>query len=148
MPGYGVLPADEGEGLLPWSWAEERLARSRSFWLSTVGRDRRPHAMPVWGVWQAGALYFSTGAETKKARNLAGNSACVVTTELPHEAVVVEGTASLVPGPAPAVATAYRSKYGMAYPADSRLYRVAPRKAFALIDDDSRFIATATRWAW
>jgi len=25
MPGYGLLPPDEGTGLLPWSWAEERL---------------------------------------------------------------------------------------------------------------------------
>ena len=25
MPGYGLLGPDEGTGLLPWSWAEERL---------------------------------------------------------------------------------------------------------------------------
>ena len=26
MPGYGILPATEGTGLLPWSWAVERLS--------------------------------------------------------------------------------------------------------------------------
>ena len=33
MPGYGILPAGEGTGLLPWEWAVERLARSHDYWL-------------------------------------------------------------------------------------------------------------------
>lgn len=148
MPGYGLLPAEEGEGLLPWSWAEERLARSRSYWLSTVRSDGRPHAMPLWGVWLDGALYFSTGSQTIKAQNLCRNPACVVTSELPREAVVVEGTAALMSGRLPQVEVAYREKYGMGYPADSHVFRVRPAKAFALIDDDSRFVGTATRWEW
>ena len=32
MPGYGVLPADEGEGLLPFEWAEARLRAARNYW--------------------------------------------------------------------------------------------------------------------
>jgi hypothetical protein len=36
MPGYGVLVAAEGTGLLPWSWAQDRLARARNYWLATV----------------------------------------------------------------------------------------------------------------
>jgi len=148
MPGYGLLPADRGEGLFPWSWAEERLARSRSYWVSTVRPDGRPHAMPVWGVWLDGALYFSTGAQTVKARNLERNAACVFTCELPHEAVVVEGTASLVTDRVPEVETIYEEKYGMGYPPGSHLYRVQPTKAFALVDEESRFVGTATRWTW
>jgi hypothetical protein len=27
MPGYGLLDATQGTGLLPWSWAVERLER-------------------------------------------------------------------------------------------------------------------------
>lgn len=50
MPGYGVLGAGEGRGLLPWSWAEERLGASHRYWVVSVGRDGQPHAMPVWGV--------------------------------------------------------------------------------------------------
>ena len=48
MPGYGV-PDDVG-GLLPWSWAEERLVSNRNYWVVTVDADHHPHAMPVWGL--------------------------------------------------------------------------------------------------
>jgi hypothetical protein len=48
MTDYGV--PEELEGTLPWSWAEERLAESRNFWLVTADGNGRPHAMPVWGV--------------------------------------------------------------------------------------------------
>ena len=51
MPGYGILGPDGGTGLLPWSWAEERLRDSRNYWLATVRPDGRPHVMPVWAVW-------------------------------------------------------------------------------------------------
>jgi len=30
MPDYGFRGPDEGSGLLPWSWAEERLTESRN----------------------------------------------------------------------------------------------------------------------
>ena len=29
MPGYGILPANEGSGLIPWAEAERRLANLR-----------------------------------------------------------------------------------------------------------------------
>ena len=61
MPGYGVLPAEEGRGLLPFEWASERLVRSRSYWVSTVRPDGRPHLMPVWGVFVDDVFTFSTG---------------------------------------------------------------------------------------
>jgi len=51
MPGYGLLDAAQGAGLLPWSWAVERLQRSHDYWVATVRPDGRPHVMPVWGVW-------------------------------------------------------------------------------------------------
>ena len=60
MPGYGLLPENDGTGLLPWSWAETRLMNSRNYWLATVWPQRRPHVMPVWGMWQEGlATWFS-----------------------------------------------------------------------------------------
>ena len=34
MPGYGTLGAEEGIGLLPWAWAEERLVRSHDYWFA------------------------------------------------------------------------------------------------------------------
>jgi hypothetical protein len=36
MPGYGVLGAAEGSGLLAWSWADERLRASHDYWLATT----------------------------------------------------------------------------------------------------------------
>ena len=50
MPaGYGVPESDEG--LLPWSWAVERLESARNYWFGTTRPDGRPHAMPAWAVW-------------------------------------------------------------------------------------------------
>jgi hypothetical protein len=37
--------------------------------------------MPLLGVWVEGRLYFCAGEGTRKARNLANNSTCVVTVE-------------------------------------------------------------------
>ncbi len=77
MPGYGTLGEDEGTGLLPWSWAEEQLRRSHNFWLATRWPDGRPHVMPVWAVWQAQTLLFSSSLGSRKARNLAAaRAAC------------------------------------------------------------------------
>ena len=80
-------------GLLPWKWAEQRLKKSRQYWFVTTLPDGRPHVMPVWGVWEDSAFYFSTGRGTRKARNLARNPHCVVCNELADEAVIVHGRA-------------------------------------------------------
>ena len=34
MPGYGISEGEEG--LLPWSWAVERLEKSHNYWVMTV----------------------------------------------------------------------------------------------------------------
>ena len=91
--GYG-LP-EGSKGLLPWSWAEQRLKKSHNYWITTVKPDGSPHTMVVWGLWQDGRLLFSTGSKSRKARNLAQNANCVLCTEHAHEAVIVEGVAEL-----------------------------------------------------
>ena len=148
IPGYGLEAADTG--LLPWSWAAERLERSRSYWLSTVRADGRPHSMPVWGVWLDGALLFSTGAKTRKAQNLERSAHCVVTTEDADEAVIVEGHAQRE-SHAPTLSrlrTVYEAKYAMGYPPDSAVYSVRPRVVFGFIDSVEEFAKTATRWSF
>jgi len=92
-PGYG-FPKDR-KGLLPWSWAEQRLKKSHNYWISTTKNDGAPHVMVVWGLWQDGRFLFSTGSNSKKARNLAENASCVLCTEHAHEAVIVEGIAEI-----------------------------------------------------
>src|SRR5207253_8293175 len=90
MPGYGILLADKGKGLLPWSWATERLSNARTYWVSTARPDGNPHSMPVWGVWLDEAFYFSTGNQSRKARNLEENPNCVIGCELREDQIVLE----------------------------------------------------------
>lgn len=146
MPGYGLAPASAG--VLPWSWAEERLAAARRYWLATVCPDGRPHAMAVWAVWLDGALRFSTGEHSRKARNLARDPRCTITTEGAEEAVVVEGEAERVSSRRDRehLERVYLEKYGSGYPADSWLFAVRPRVAFGFIEREAEFGRTATRW--
>jgi hypothetical protein len=51
MPDYGIARPAAGSGLLPWSWAVERLERSHDYWVATIHPDGRPNVTPVWGVW-------------------------------------------------------------------------------------------------
>ena len=149
MPGYGVLGPDEGTGLLPWSWAAERLAAARNYWVVSTWPDGRPHAMPVWGVWDADCVWFSTAGGSRKARNLAADPRCVVTTEDASEPVVVEGEAELVRDEATVARVADRmnAKYGgitVAFLLANATVRVAPRRVFGIAHDD--FTGSPTRW--
>ena len=89
IPGYGL--ANSSRGLLPWKWAENRLNRSRQYWIATTRPDGRPHVMVVWALWLDGAIYFSTGRESRKAKNLRHNPRCTMCTENAAEAVILEG---------------------------------------------------------
>ena len=96
MPGYDLpAPAAEPDGprLLPWTWAERRLIDARNYWVATTQPDGRLHAMPVWGVWLNDSLVFSTSDTSRKARNLARDVRCAITTESADEAVIIEGEA-------------------------------------------------------
>jgi pyridoxine/pyridoxamine 5'-phosphate oxidase len=144
-PGYGFVGAGEGDGLLPFSWAEERLAKSRNLWVHTTFPDGRPHAMPLWAVWVDGRVMFSTGRESRKAKNLAHDPHVVVTTEDGNEAVIVEGTAARVDMD-DAFVDAYRAKYDfdIRTMSDEPVFAVTASRVIAL--DEPRFTTTATRW--
>jgi pyridoxamine 5'-phosphate oxidase-like protein len=152
MPGYGTLPAGEGSGLLPWSWAADRLSRSHDYWLATVGPAGRPHVMPVWGVWRDGALWFSSAKASRKARNLGTNPWATATTDNAYEPVVVQGRVELVADHAAIalfagwVDTKYETNYGVEFFADGAngCFRLQVAWAFALTEDD--FTGSPTRW--
>jgi PPOX class probable F420-dependent enzyme len=152
MPGYGLLGPDDGTGLLPWSWAEERLVSSRNYWVVSLCPDGSPHAMPVWGVWHAGALWFSSSKQSRKARNLAADPRCTVTVEDAMNPVIVEGTAELVTEPEALarLLALENAKYTTNYtielldPDINSALRVRPRRAFGLRQDD--FTGSPTRW--
>jgi pyridoxine/pyridoxamine 5'-phosphate oxidase len=145
MPGYGI--PESSKGLLPWSWARQRLEKSHNYWISTVRPDGSPHTMVVWGLWIEGAFYFSTGRESRKARNLALNSRCVICTEKADEAVIVEGRADLVHDtPQVKFFSRYEKKYewDMSKMQDEPVFRVTPRLAFGQFE--KKFQGTATKW--
>jgi PPOX class probable F420-dependent enzyme len=152
MPGYGTRPASEGTGLLPWAWAEERLAASHAYWLATVRLDGRPHVMPVWAVWMEGALWFSSSNGSSKTRNLRADGRCSVTTDSAKEPVIVEGVAEVVVAAEELqrMLDAENAKYGTAYsidaldPAHNSCFRVRPARAFGL--DTADFSGSPTRW--
>jgi nitroimidazol reductase NimA-like FMN-containing flavoprotein (pyridoxamine 5'-phosphate oxidase superfamily) len=154
MPGYGTLPAEEGRGLLPWSWAQQRLASSHDYWLATVTPHGAPHLMPVWGVWSAGRLWFSSANGSRKARNLSAESRCTVSTDNPLEPVVAHGRAQRVTGHAElaAMLAAENAKYGTAYgmdmvdPASNSVFALLPEWVFAL--DSSDFTGSPTRFVF
>lgn len=58
-PTYGLKPRQH---YLPFSHAEDRLMKSRNYWICTSRPDGRPHSIPVWGFWIDGALYFAPPA--------------------------------------------------------------------------------------
>jgi nitroimidazol reductase NimA-like FMN-containing flavoprotein (pyridoxamine 5'-phosphate oxidase superfamily) len=147
MPGYGIV--EDAEGLLPWSWARQRLERCRNYWLSTVRPDGRPHTMPLWAVWHGGQIYLSTARTSRKAANLAANPACTIAAEESHEAVIIEGTAAVeedhdLLSP---VWTAYKAKYDWDITGEG-MFVVRPRVAFAFIETTEDFSRTATRWTF
>jgi PPOX class probable F420-dependent enzyme len=154
MPGYGILGASEGTGLLSWSWAVERLSASRNYWIATVWPDGRPHAMPVWAVWRQDFLWFSSSLRSRKVRNLRANPGCVATTEDATDPVVLEGTAEVVADLdliaefLAATNEKYQTSYGIDFldPAVNATVRVTPRSVFALREAD--FTGSPTRWAW
>jgi hypothetical protein len=153
MPGYG-LP-EGSKGLLPWSWAEQRLKKSHNYWITTVKPDGAPHTMVVWGLWQDGRFLFSTGSKSRKARNLAQNANCVVCTEHAQEAVIVEGIAEIADvASRRKLLPAYERKYkfdmgemkkdilSMKEP----IFAVRARVVFGLWEKD--FIGKSTRWTF
>ncbi len=161
MPGYG-LPTVK-KGLLPWNWAEQRLKKSHSYWITTVKTEGSPHnvsthnvsphSMVVWGLWQDGRFLFSTGSKSRKARNLAQNTNCVVCTEHAQEAVIVEGTAEIADVPA---RRKFLPKYERKYKFDMSamkqdilslkepVFAVRPRVVFGLWE--KHFMEKTTRW--
>lgn len=146
-PEYGIAP--DREGLLPWSWAEERLAAARNYWLATTRPDGRPHVMPVWGLWLDGALVFSTARRSRKARNLAVRPEAVAHLESGDEVVILEGPVHAVTDAAllARFVDAYTAKYQFRPdPHDTAVgvYALRPHTAFAWRERD--FPASATRW--
>ena len=131
--------------MLSWSWAEDMLVRSRSYWLSTTRPDHSPHAMPVWGVWMDGRFLFDTHPLSQKARNLEHDRRAVVHLESAEEVVVLEGEVEVdedVPAPRfERFRLAFEEKYGR-FPCGA--FEFTPRTAYAW--DNADYAGSVTRY--
>ncbi|MFI2030453.1 pyridoxamine 5'-phosphate oxidase family protein [Streptomyces buecherae] len=111
-------PGAEAVTAVAWDEALRQLAAAEIFWLSTVRPDGRLHVTPLVGAWHDGALYFSTGPGEQKAKNLAHDPHCALTTGRNALTegldIVAEGVAERVTDPAllEEVIAAHEAKYG------------------------------------
>lgn len=157
MPDYGVNTPSWTP--LPWSWAADRLIDNRNFWVVTVSGAGRPHAMPVWGVWnEADARFaFSCGPRARKARNLAANPHAVVMIDDTVECLSMEGRAAPVHDEERQVqwTERYLAKYQPLAPGLSAefvrqnlIVEFVPERAFAVIEREEEFSTRPTRWVF
>ena len=146
------LSAFSSADAVPTEWPKGRseLQDAEVYWLSTVRPDGRPHVTPLLGIWLDSALYFCTGPDERKARNLARNPRCILTTgcnRLDGLDLVLEGQAAKVSEPAElrSVADTFEDKYAAHFTApdgtwfglgdairrnEVLVFRVAPVTAF------------------
>jgi general stress protein 26 len=145
-----------------WADARRLLETAPVYWLTTVRPGGRPHVTPLIAVWHDDAMYFCTGADERKARNIARNAHCILTTGCNRIDegldVVVEGTAERVTddGALRHIAEAYVAKYGEEWRFSVRdgafagqegnvalVFRMAPQRAFGFAKSDAY---GQTRW--
>jgi general stress protein 26 len=149
MPaGYGIARDAE---YMSWEDMNSRLEQAHNYWISTTRPDGRPHAMPVWAVWVAGALTFGTDRDSRKARNLTANPEIVVHLESGDDVAILEGAVAVVTDgeTIKVINAAYKKKYGLKLtdaPGDVCIFSLRPRVAFAWREKD--FNQFATRWVF
>jgi Pyridoxamine-phosphate oxidase len=159
-----------GHDPIPWSRALDQLVATQAsdtadapqtWWLSTIGRDGQPHTSGVGAWWDEDRFYFTSGARTRKSRNLAVNPKCAIAVALGDLDLVCEGTASKVTDAATLERVAKRARDGgwpatvkdgaftaeysapSAGPPPWDLYVMIPKVAFGVATKEPH---GATRW--
>lgn len=156
--------SSDGAAATAWVEARECIEKAEVFWLTTVRPDARPHVTPVLAVWLNDTAYFLTSASERKAKNLAHNAQCALTTGYNTLSegldLVIEGEAVTVSDNAVlrAVADRYEAKYGRHFTApdgnffglgdairsgNALVYAVAPTTAFGFGKGEQ---FSQTRW--
>ena len=124
---------------------------ARNYWVCTTRPDGRPHAMPVWGLWLAGGVAFSTDPASRKGRNLAAQPYAVVHLESGDDVVVTEGAVRALDDPEllRRFADDYERKYAFRPEPGAEgqaCYLLQPSVVLAWREVD--FPTTATKWAF
>jgi nitroimidazol reductase NimA-like FMN-containing flavoprotein (pyridoxamine 5'-phosphate oxidase superfamily) len=166
-PETKLSPGFSSDAAVATEWVQGRrdLEEAELYWLSTVRPDGRPHVTPLLGIWLEGALYFCTGPDERKAKNLEQNQQCILTTgsnDLDGLDLVIEGEAAKVSAEPElgTVADTYESKYGPRLTApegtwfglgdairngEVLVYRVAPSTAWGF---GKGRVFSQTRWTF
>lgn len=83
-------------GFIPWRKIDHFLQAFRSIWLSTTRPDGRPHAVPVWYIWDGRQLYFISDRNFQKCRNLAHQPWIIVHAGDGDDVIILEGLIEIV----------------------------------------------------
>jgi PPOX class probable F420-dependent enzyme len=110
---HKVVDEFRTRGFIPWSKIDYFLRAFRSIWLSTTRPDGRPHAVPVWYIWDGQDLYFISGRSLQKSKNLARQSWIVVHAGDGDDVIILEGPVEIITDRADLekVDAAYGAKY-------------------------------------
>lgn len=79
---------------------EEFLHEANVAILSTIDKKGRPHALPIWYLYEDGTFILSTGRGAQKHKNVEANPEISLTIDkrtLPYYAVMLRGTAEIGP---------------------------------------------------
>jgi len=100
-------------GHIPSNKIENWLRAARSIWVSTTRPDGRPHAVPVWFIWDDHKVYFISARSLQKSKNLAHQSWIVLHLGDGDDVVILEGPATIVTEreELERIDAAYRAKY-------------------------------------
>ncbi len=167
-----------GTPLLDWARIATRLDQGVSqapdtggpnrhtCWLATINADGSAHVTGIGALWGDGAVWFETGASTRKGRNLARDPRATISVATQEFDLVVEGDVHRVTDPATVARMAQRwadagwparvDDSGIALTAEFsapsagpppwNVYRMEPRTATAVLTVDPGG-ATAWRFA-
>lgn len=132
---------------MSWPDVEATLVAAHHYWVVSVRRDGRPHAVPKDGLWINGAWFYGGSDDTVHARNIETHDRVVMHLSDPVHVVIVEGTVDTVTTDertAAELVAASRAKYGYAPPASAyaRVQRLTPARVLAW----KQFPTDATRF--
>ena len=108
----------------------------------------------MWAVWADGALWASSALGSRKARNVARDGRCTITTDDALEPVIVDGHAEVIQDIAVigVFLEGMNAKYGTSYepsfldPGVNATIRITPEVVFGLTEQD--FAGSPTRWTF
>ena len=83
-------------GHLTWSSVDRRLRSMREIWVATADAESRADAVPVWFWWDGEAVYFTTKASSRKARNIAAQPEIVLVNGDGADPIIIRGRAERV----------------------------------------------------